>query len=359
MRTGIAAVLIVKNEEETLGRCLKSLQELDQIVVLDTGSDDGTLAIARQGGAEVYVGKKRDPFHFAEARNEALEHVRARWAISIDADEVLREGSVSALRKATAMTGETAFRSDFHDFAPGSDVSFTCRRLRVFRSERWVWSGRIHEELVGTSKSSIAGVGDLGPAFSIEHRPKPLKDGRRKQNLALINLTMTEEPHRVDLWKKMGGEMLLRGQWDDSIYFLQEFIRQGQGIESAMDMSETLIQLGQAYAGAGKLDDAIASFREANRLAPDRREPLWHAYLELMKKNRLLDALYYLEQVLRIDPSRRPQFWLNLEPVWGNLPVEALAYCKGQIDQALGAEKAQDFWASWEAQKNLPPVVAK
>lgn len=356
MKTGIGAVLIVKNEEDVLARCLESLKDLDEIVVLDTGSDDGTMSVARNGGATVYSAtKKEGPFNFGEARNEALAHVKSRWAISIDADEVLKEGSVWPMRKALLTTRHTAYRLNFHDRAPGSAATFTCRRVRVFRTDRWIWRGRIHEELVGTSESSIKGVGDFGQEVSMEHHPRPLRELRRLQNLELINLALIEEPGRKDLWKKMGGEMLLRGEFGESIRYFQEFIRVAS--ESAMDMSETLIQLGQAYAGLGKLEDAIASFKESSRLAPDRREPLWHAYLELMKKSRLLDALYYLEQVLRIPVARKPTFWLNLEPVWGNLPLEALDYCKGKVNEALGQEKARDFWDSWEAQKNLPPVV--
>lgn len=365
----LGAVLIVKNEQFILPRCLESLKELDQIVVLDTGSTDRTMAVAKKHGAEVFAGELRDPFHFSEARNEALQHVRTKWALSIDADEILKAGSSAALRRELALTTKTAFRLDFRDSAPGSDAQFTSRKIRLFQTGLWGWKGRIHEELALAYETppgtfdSISGyerylqkvIGDLTPDVAIEHHPEPAKKGRRSQNLDLLNLAIIEE-NRSQLLKKMGYELALQGRHKDAIRFIQEYLVKEK--ENPLEMSETLIHLGQAYAASGSLDDAIGAFSESATVAPDRREPLWQAYLELMKKNRMLDALYYLERVLSIDPSRKPTFWLNLEAVWGTLPHEALDHCKGLINQALGPEKAEDFWASWNAQKGKPPMVA-
>ncbi|MBA4378387.1 MAG: hypothetical protein C0395_06985 [Gemmatimonas sp.] len=90
----LAAFLIVKNEERLLPRCLASLAGLvDELVVLDTGSDDGTAGIidaAAAGGAFPRVVADRVEFRgFGEAWQTALDRVTADWALCIAADEEL------------------------------------------------------------------------------------------------------------------------------------------------------------------------------------------------------------------------------------------------------------------------------
>ena len=83
----LSAVLIVKNEEANLGRCLKALQWADEITVLDTGSTDATMKIAADNGARVFVQTKWEGF--GKAKQEAVDLARYDWILSIDADEVL------------------------------------------------------------------------------------------------------------------------------------------------------------------------------------------------------------------------------------------------------------------------------
>lgn len=91
----INLVMIVKNEERTLERCLKAAKPLvDAIIIADTGSTDRTVEIARQMGAAVY------PFtwvnDFSAARNFALEKSDGDWNLVLDADETVRWGCMGA-----------------------------------------------------------------------------------------------------------------------------------------------------------------------------------------------------------------------------------------------------------------------
>jgi glycosyltransferase involved in cell wall biosynthesis len=82
----LAAVIITYNEEANLADCLQSLHDIvDQIVVLDSGSTDATLEIARRFGAKVAIS---DTWHgFGEQKNRALAMATTDWVLSIDADE--------------------------------------------------------------------------------------------------------------------------------------------------------------------------------------------------------------------------------------------------------------------------------
>jgi len=80
--------MIVRNEAERLERCLASVAGfVDEMVLLDTGSSDATIAIAESCGAVVH--QLPWPGDFAPARNEALRHVHGDWVLVLDADEWL------------------------------------------------------------------------------------------------------------------------------------------------------------------------------------------------------------------------------------------------------------------------------
>jgi tetratricopeptide (TPR) repeat protein len=94
---GVSLCLIVKNERAHLARCLRSAKPLaDEIIVIDTGSEDGSQAIAEAFGAKVYtVAWEED---FAKARNAALAQASGKWVFILDADEIVSARDHEAFR---------------------------------------------------------------------------------------------------------------------------------------------------------------------------------------------------------------------------------------------------------------------
>ena len=93
----ISASLIIKNEQEMLPKCLKSIKGVDEIVICDTGSEDKSIEIAKEFGAKVYTDYKWND-HFSEARNESKKHCTGDWLLIIDGDEVLQT-SIPTIRE--------------------------------------------------------------------------------------------------------------------------------------------------------------------------------------------------------------------------------------------------------------------
>ncbi|MGI6084069.1 MAG: glycosyltransferase [Acetivibrionales bacterium] len=86
----ISTCLIVKNEEENISRCLESIKTVsDEIIVVDTGSTDNTVEIARSLGARVYFYEWDN--NFSNAKNYALDKATGDWIIFLDADEYFDE----------------------------------------------------------------------------------------------------------------------------------------------------------------------------------------------------------------------------------------------------------------------------
>jgi len=83
----ISAILITLNEEQNLARCLQSLGFCEEIIVIDGGSSDQTMEIAKNYNAKIVVEKEWKGF--GDQKSIALTHARCDWVLSIDADEVV------------------------------------------------------------------------------------------------------------------------------------------------------------------------------------------------------------------------------------------------------------------------------
>lgn len=95
----LSLCMIVKNEQASLPQALSSVKDIvDEMVVLDTGSTDQTIDIAKQFGAKVYEFEWCNDF--SVARNAALKYVQGKWVLILDADEVLRAEIVPQIKQA-------------------------------------------------------------------------------------------------------------------------------------------------------------------------------------------------------------------------------------------------------------------
>ncbi len=111
----ISATVIALNEERDLPRCLDSLRFCDEIIVIDSGSTDATVAVARKGGARVVVEPWRG---YGAQKNFAQAQAVGTWILNVDADEVitpeLREEILAEVRSAQAAVGYAVARKTFY-----------------------------------------------------------------------------------------------------------------------------------------------------------------------------------------------------------------------------------------------------
>jgi len=88
----IALTMIIRNEESNLSRCLESIKNVvDEIIIVDTGSTDTSIDIANKYKAKISNYEWADDF--SAARNKALEQVQSDWVLHLDADECLSKES--------------------------------------------------------------------------------------------------------------------------------------------------------------------------------------------------------------------------------------------------------------------------
>lgn len=99
----LSVTIITKNEADNIRRCLESIAWADEIIVVDSGSDDDTVAICQEFTDKVFV---NDWQGFGIQKNRALDHATCEWVLSLDADEVV--GPQLAAEIQQAIKGESA-----------------------------------------------------------------------------------------------------------------------------------------------------------------------------------------------------------------------------------------------------------
>jgi len=97
----ISAVIITKNEERNIARCLNSIRWVDEIIIVDSQSDDRTVAIAQSYGAKIYSPEWQG---YGPTKQYGVEQAGGQWVLSLDADEVVSPKLAAEIR--------TACRSD-------------------------------------------------------------------------------------------------------------------------------------------------------------------------------------------------------------------------------------------------------
>lgn len=113
----ISAVIIVKNEEKNIERCLKSLDWTDEIILVDTGSEDNTVEIAKQFNVKIFHLEKWEGF--GKAKKYATEMAENDWILSIDADEEVTEGLLIKIKKILENPTKDCYRIKRNSFYLG------------------------------------------------------------------------------------------------------------------------------------------------------------------------------------------------------------------------------------------------
>jgi glycosyltransferase involved in cell wall biosynthesis len=144
----ITAAIIARDEERNLAELLPRLAAVDEIVVVDGGSADGTLDVAIACGCRV----DSRPFdNFANQRNHACRLATGDWILSIDADERPTPRLLGEIRRVTAASDLAAYRVPIRSTIFGRPVRYggtqDDRPLRLFRRGRGCWRGNVHEVL--------------------------------------------------------------------------------------------------------------------------------------------------------------------------------------------------------------------
>ncbi|MFH9425876.1 glycosyltransferase [Streptomyces sp. NPDC017529] len=198
----ITAVILTCDEEERVGRCIDAMAaDVDEVLVIDSGSRDGTLQVVRESSVPTRIVESPWQNDFARQRNLAFDHVTDGWVVMVDADEELAPASVGALRRCLAVLDlvlpdvDLAVCPEIADVDDqGGIYSDLPRALRARTSLRY--KGRIHER-----PYDLEGNCPLTARASVRfthygYQPEVIEAKKKLQrHNNLLELCREDEPH--------------------------------------------------------------------------------------------------------------------------------------------------------------------
>jgi glycosyltransferase involved in cell wall biosynthesis len=263
----VSMALIVKNEEQTLDRCLASLAgAVDEIVVVDTGSRDATVDVARRYTDRIFDFAWRDDF--AAARQFAFDQTRGDWAGWVDADDVV-VGAEHIRRLAAGAPPDVGaiywrYAMDF-DAAGQPQCQFWRERL-VRNDGSYRWQGRIHEVLASDRFWQTT----RAPEVWVEHRSPAGRDAARlRRNIALLEaeLAGSGDTPSPRLLFYLGRDYASAGRSEDALATYQRYL---SAPAAAWDDERYLVHVAVAglLRSLNRLDEAIDADLLAVKLRP-------------------------------------------------------------------------------------------
>lgn len=220
----ISAALIVRNEEAFLRGCLASIVDhVDEIVVVDTGSVDGTMAIARSFGVKLLERQWRHDF--AWARNEGLEAASGNWILYIDADERLQVPAGASLRD--NLDGDDTWCALVW-FSPTVNAT-PYREYRLFRNDpRLRFKGSMHETILPDLDMLKQTIGAKVTESPVELVHLGYEDGsewKHRRNLPLLRAAIAEHPERLYYYYHLSFTLAALGEVDEALATSAEGLR--------------------------------------------------------------------------------------------------------------------------------------
>lgn len=195
----ISLSMIVKNEETSLPRCLNSVKDLvDEIVIVDTGSTDNTLNISQEFGAKIFNYTWNDDF--SSARNFALENSSGNFILYLDADEELSSNSKKEILKLSQTSDKIGYYCTVRSIDEYSKQDNTIRYIRFFRnSENVRFNGKVHEQITDSLvennyKLIHSDIEIIHYGYNIPSKDKSLK-AERNLKLLLKEYSNNQKPY--------------------------------------------------------------------------------------------------------------------------------------------------------------------
>lgn len=292
--------MIVKNEEEMLGRCLESVKEADEIVVCDTGSEDKTIEIAKKYTDKIYTDFVWCD-NFGKARQHSKEKSTGDWNVTIDADEVLG-CDFQHLRDEIEKADKAGFRL-LNVYTVSKSDGTSNPFPRVYKNiPEITWHGAAHNylkdgenEVPSAYQSDIKIIYDYSPA----HKKDPDRTLRILSKAVLADRTLAREKFYL------AREYFYKHNWAEAIFWYKEYL---ENPSWPGEEAQAWYMLGRCYYYKQRKQEAYDSLLRAILINPNFK-----------------DAIFFLSQMAPLEKSVR---WLefmegadNSEVLFATFPV--------------------------------------
>jgi len=339
----LSLCLIARDNESELRRCLESMQGVfDEIIVVDTGSKDGTVEVAVSLGAKIFLFEWIDDF--AAARNFSFSKATSDFIMWVDTDDVLTPDDLRKLKELKPSLSHAAYLMAYN-YAPKPDGGFTIKfyRHRIVPNRAGIkWLHPIHECL-----NIPASLPQTTTDIVITHRRKAFDAPR---NMRMLEKAVRDNPSDMRMAYYWGKELAESGRRAEALPVLERYLRIGGDWEQNMidaryHMLLCLWEL--SVEDKEKQGVLLEEARKAVGLYPGRNE-FWNilgqthynAALDGNNGAKWKEAIACFEIASRNKP---PEVWGNvLSDEYGWKPWDRLCKCYSETGRMRDAYEANE-----------------
>jgi glycosyltransferase involved in cell wall biosynthesis len=298
--------MIVKNEAQTLAACLESLGNFaSEMIIVDTGSTDRTVEIARSFGARVeYFPWISD---FAAARNESLKYATGEWVFWLDADDRISPENLTRLKQAL-VSGE----SDIYacqivsQTAQQEQARVTIPHLRLFRNGLGLrFEYPLHESLTLSGAGRPLTVADTN--VQIEHVGYSLDEAlfkaKTRRNLAIVRACLAKEPDSLHWRYYLGMSLSILGEYAEAIQALEAVLEEGDHPLNEVDRYHAYLTLAANFVKTHQPNRAEQALKRALARYTHSTHLLVTLGMFYLDQDRPREALPWLEKAGQIGPE--------------------------------------------------------
>lgn len=303
--------MIVKNEEEVLDNCLSSISDVvDEIIIVDTGSNDNTKIIANKYTNNIYDFKWCDDF--SKARNYSFSKATKDYILWLDADDYLTlENKEKLLKLKNSLNNEIDMYYFLYDFNDNYQPFYRERLLK--RSNNYQFKGKIHEAIIPFGKRSFVDV-------TINQKDK--NKGLTNRNLKIFQKMNKDEFTARDYYY-YARELFRHKKYNKSLVNLKKFLKcKDKYIEDEIDAYylSSLI-----YAYQNDIKKAKEMLFYTFNLALPRPNILCELGNIYFNENNIESAIYYYKLALNTTKQKLNCFIHN--DYLGFIPAIQLCIC--------------------------------
>lgn len=301
----ISACYIVKNEAKNLAKSIKSLKnQVNEIVVVDTGSTDNTITVARKLGARVYSFPWQDDF--GKARNFALSKAKGDWLVLLDADEYFTAKTAGNIRQVIrqAKQADAILIQMVNYDVDKAEIQDYFYQLRIVRNQQGLhYEGKIHEELKLSEGKSMKFLRVLPEMLEIYHTGYASSVSRQKleRNLKLLQQAVDNGQSEADLARYFCDCYLGLGDMEKCTYYGWLDVKKGR---QSVNFGSRCHRVLMAYYGGRNDRESISKRRQLAEISTEQYPEVpdfWAEYSEcLYQTGEYAQAIAAMEKALEL-----------------------------------------------------------
>ncbi|SNS49095.1 Glycosyl transferase family 2 [Anaerovirgula multivorans] len=300
----LSIVMMVKNESKYLEKCLKSLDPIreaisSELIIVDTGSQDNTMEIAKRYTKKVYFHLWKD--NFAEMRNITIGYAKGEWLFVIDGDEIVEDAKDIIQffkhnfdkRYNTALVSIKNFTSDKREY---NTVVHVCR---LFKNKKFLYTGSIHEQPI--IRHPIYFLDVILLHFGYISTDKELMKRKFVRNIALLEKELEREPDNSYTWFQLSQSYGMYNKHKESLEAALKAYEIAK--EKKYNMNERMyiyIQIAHCYYVAKKYKKLEEICQEAIVISNKNLDLYWFLAYAQQNLTKIDDAIKNYEKYLEI-----------------------------------------------------------